>query len=218
MNYLLMQINDSTFPIGSYTQSYGLETYVVKGLISSAEDALSYILAYMWGQFLYTDLLAVSLAYDAKEHELVKLDRLLLAVMSAREVREASIKLGRRFIKTVEALDVVFLRDTYNMYIKEHANYTVAYGAFCASVGASKLEAMECFVYSSMSAMVTNIVKLVPLSQTEGQRMLFNLAQYYEELIRRAMMLDENYLGLSAPGNDVRCMQHEVLYSRQYMS
>ena len=40
MDFLLLQINDSAFPIGSYTQSFGLETYVQKGLITNKDESL----------------------------------------------------------------------------------------------------------------------------------------------------------------------------------
>lgn len=40
---LLLQINDALFPIGSYTQSYGLETYVQRGIVHDPESTLSYL-------------------------------------------------------------------------------------------------------------------------------------------------------------------------------
>ena len=41
--YLLLQINDAAFPIGSYTHSYGLETYIQKNLIKNSNDVYEYI-------------------------------------------------------------------------------------------------------------------------------------------------------------------------------
>ncbi len=40
----LLQINDSMFPIGSFTHSYGLETYVDKGLVNNNETAKNMLL------------------------------------------------------------------------------------------------------------------------------------------------------------------------------
>ena len=36
----LFQIHDSAFPIGSYTQSYGMETYIQEDLIRTKEDLI----------------------------------------------------------------------------------------------------------------------------------------------------------------------------------
>ena len=38
-HFLLLQINDSLFPIGGYSHSYGLETYIQKGIVQDLETA-----------------------------------------------------------------------------------------------------------------------------------------------------------------------------------
>ena len=57
-HFLLLQINDSLFPIGGYSHSYGLETYIQKGLVQDAAGAEDYIRRRLRYNFLYTDLLA----------------------------------------------------------------------------------------------------------------------------------------------------------------
>ena len=42
-DFLLLQINDALFPIGGYSHSYGLETYIQKDIIKNADDAALYI-------------------------------------------------------------------------------------------------------------------------------------------------------------------------------
>ena len=37
--FLVLQMNDSLFPIGAYSHSYGLETYIQKGIVKDAETA-----------------------------------------------------------------------------------------------------------------------------------------------------------------------------------
>ena len=36
--YLLLQVNDALFPIGGYSHSYGLETYIQKDIIRKEAD------------------------------------------------------------------------------------------------------------------------------------------------------------------------------------
>ena len=41
--YLLLQVNDSLFPIGAYSHSYGLETYIQKEIIHDVESSKWFI-------------------------------------------------------------------------------------------------------------------------------------------------------------------------------
>ena len=66
--------------------------------------------------------------------------------------------------------------------------------------------------------MVTNCVKTIPLSQSAGQHLLSSCYDAFESILGDVMQWTEEDLCLSAPGFDLRGMQHEKLYSRLYMS
>ena len=105
--FLLLQINDSLFPIGGYSHSYGLETYIQKGLVNDGSTARLYIENRLRYSLLYTDLLAVRLAYEAAaKDDLEKLEELedvLDASKIPMELREASRKLGQPFCENSKA-------------------------------------------------------------------------------------------------------------------
>ena len=65
---------------------------------------------------------------------------------------------------------------------------------------------------------VTNCVKSIPLSQTQGQQLLCKCYDTFDEVISKLDELTIDDLCLSTPGFDIRCMQHENIYSRLYMS
>ena len=93
-----------------------------------------------------------------------------------------------------------------------------AYGVFAALAGVDEVELLRRYLHSQVSAMVANCVKTVPLSQTAGQRLLFRSAALQVEAVETALHASKDLLGLSMPGFDVRCIKHETLYSRLYMS
>ena len=70
--YYLLQVNDSLFPIGGYSHSQGLETYIQKGLVYDLKTAEKYIENKINMSFKYTDLLAVKLAYERAAKDDVK--------------------------------------------------------------------------------------------------------------------------------------------------
>ena len=77
---------------------------------------------------------------------------------------------------------------------------------------------MSGFLYAQTSAMVTNCVKTIPLSQSDGQQLLASMYDLFETVMEKTLSAGEEMLGLSAPGFDLRGIQHESLYSRLYMS
>ena len=104
----LFQIHDSAFPIGSYTQSYGMETYIQEDLIRTKEDLIDYCTSFLFHNLVRGDAILIQAAYAAaKERDvgrLLELEQLCGAMKLAKESRDASVNLGRQFIRTVSPL------------------------------------------------------------------------------------------------------------------
>ncbi len=224
--FFLLQVNDALFPIGGYSHSYGLETYIQKGIVHDEDSAEEFIHKRLEYNFLYNEFLAVRLGWEyAVRGDLTAISR-LEEIMEAgkipRETREASRKLGSRFIKTLSALEIPRENRVFEEYREaqkgKSVHHAVAYGVFCGAAGITREEALEHFLYAQTSAMVTNCVKTIPLSQSSGQKLLSGCYPLLQKLTREVKELGEEWLGLSGPGFDLRCMQHEGLYSRIYMS
>jgi urease accessory protein len=221
--FLLLQVNDAGFPIGGYTHSYGLETYIQRGAVHDARSAGHYIECNLQASFLYSELLPASLAYDYAGYDgiaaLLDLEQSLAASRTPRELREAANKLGVRFCKTAGPLldaDTVF--SAYTRAAGRLATHAVAYGVFCAAAGIDKREAAAAYLYAQTAAMVTVAVKSVPLAQSDGQALLAGLHGLFARLLEQLEGLGADDLCRSTPGLDIAAMQHEHLYTRLYIS
>lgn len=225
-HFLLLQINDSLFPIGAYSHSYGLETYIQKQIVFDVKSAYKYIENRLKYNFLYTDLLAVRLAYEAMcKHDINEIDKLenIMEVSKLpKEVREASQKIGKRFIKTILYMDLFWENDYFFKYLEARKNKSTcqpcAYGVFCSCMHMDKTEVLANYLYAQTSSMITTCVKTVPLSQSDGQKILASFSTLFIDLLSTVEKLDANMLCLSTLGFDLRSIQHEYLYSRLYMS
>lgn len=223
---LLLQINDALFPIGGYSHSYGLETYIQKGIVKDEETAADYIGKRLSLTFAYGELLTVKIAYEKAQQNdpaaLAELEKLLAACQIPRETRQALKKLGTRFVKTLMAINISYEQPVFSQYVKNQGtsgvSHAIAYGVFCAAVGIQLKDALEHYLYAQTSAMVTACVKSVPLSQTVGQRILARCCENFSAVLKQTGQSGIDMLYLSAPGFDIRCIQHETLYSRIYMS
>ena len=226
--FILLQLNDALFPIGSYTQSYGLETYVQQNRVTNKANLELYLHSMLVNNLLYNDLLLVKLAYEAAVVDNISsiqsLDELSSAMKPAREIREASTKLGSRFIKTVHSMQLTVSQSIYTVYCQLVSDkvcaghFAVIYGVLCAALEIDYNAAISHYAYAQVSAIVNNAVKLIPLSQSVGQQILYATHSVIEQTLQQLDLLTDADLGRSAPAFELRSMQHESLYSRLYMS
>lgn len=269
--FLLLQINDSLFPIGAYSHSWGLETYIQKNLVNNAKDVEHYIRRFLRCSFLCSDFLTSALAHrktcagmaDADTDpgslaaDLLRLEEVYLASRLPSEIRSASEKLGNRFMKLLLSFPDFQNSEVFAAYSNAHAAcapdplgqgcsgslraetaaapksagkdspasgkarpfcHPVAYGLATALAEISEKDALSHYLYTQSSLMITTCVKTIPISQTDGQKILFSLHPLFDQMLAEVEALSEDDLCLSAPGFDLRCMQHEKLYSRLYMS
>jgi urease accessory protein len=209
----LLQLSDPALPIGAYVHSGGLETYVQEGIVFDRESADRWVRDVVSTSVAYTDAALVALAYKGAGDvaRIAELDRLCEAVKAPREIREASRMLGKRLWKIFEGMvgDEVGARAVH---------YPVVFGCCAVSMGIGLTEALTGYFYTTAAGMVTNCVKLVPLGQQDGQELLMALQPLIARLVERGMEPDEGMVGLCCTALDIRCMRHERLYSRLYMS
>lgn len=224
--FTLLQINDSMFPIGSFTHSYGLESYVNDGIVCDDDSAAKYAKLMLTHNIFYNDAAFLNKAYRyAKEEgawtKLKELDELATASKAPSEISNASKKLAIRFLKLTCELDEKLSCRKYLSAIEKDTlsgHYSIAFALYAEESGISITSALTAFYYNSINGIVTNCAKMVPISQTVAQKILHDLQDTVADLVKKQSEIPEDEIGMCCIGQEIKCIQHEKQYSRIYIS
>ncbi len=214
----LMQSLDPLFPVGGFTLSNGLETYVQKELVYDKQTLKEFLDSYLYTA-RYNDLAFCAKA--AQGIDPAELDQIYTASRTPYEIRTGSIKMCSRAVKAMSVIrDFPRLRG-YMTSVESGecaGHHAIAVGLLIQDAGIDIPTAVGMYAYSILSAMTNHAAKLVPLRQLDAQAALAQAAALIEENADAAVKADIEDLGVSGFGFDLRAMQHERLYSRLYIS
>jgi urease accessory protein len=222
----LLQLCDSNFPSGSYTQSFGLETYVQEGTVRDSETFYEYLREYLYGPLRYTDGLAFRFAYHAAEACAVEriwhLDELLAVQSLASEARIGVRRMGERLVAlTSELFPDNRLLSAYKQQIQARqasGHPSIVYALLVQHLGIGMESALAGYLYMCVSAQVQNGVRAIPLGQTQGQHLLLRVQPSVLDCAKSIGELTLEDFGVVSPGLELAQMRHEQLNVRIFMS
>ncbi len=216
----LLHLADSALPIGSAAHSYGLETLADEGILTAAnlEDFLAAYLeencalestfvrrAWNCSNTAPRKLGAGACSVPTFAPTLQDLTRELSARKLARESREASLKLGRRFADLVNNV-------TAQPIIEPNLHYPIAFGAAGAAFQIPINTVAMAYVNQSITGLISACQRLMPLGQAAAGRILWNL----KPAIVRVSFSEE--ATCFSPYPELASMRHGSIETRLFIS
>lgn len=222
----LLQLCDSNFPSGAFSHSFGLETYIQEQVIVDKESFKAAISAFVDKQLVFSDGLACRLSYEILEssrgmNELLEIDRLLYVSSLAKETREGNRRIGERMAKLCMELYSSTTLGEYLHFIKNKLGYghsALVFAFVAHHLQIDKEKILSAYLFASVSSLIQNAVRGVPLGQTDGQKLLVEMQVKIHEAKNKIMKLTKDDLGAVSPGLEIAQMRHERLPVRLFMS
>ncbi len=203
----LMQWLSPGFPVGAFAYSHGLETAIEQGQIATIDDLnlwLRDLIVHGGGQ---ADIVLLSASYHAEAEALADIDTTAQAFAASQERLLETTQQGAAFGRTVDAISGTKLGKL---------TYPVAVGYAAKTLGIPLDDTARVYLHAFAANLISAAVRLVPLGQTEGQRLLSQLADTIEDTARRAVEDDITTLSSHCFAADIAAMQHETQYSKVF--
>lgn len=221
----LLQFSDGLFPAGAYAHSFGLEWYVQASRVNDAQALEELVESCLVGSTAPMDAVALSCASRAARLDdletCLRLDATLDALKPAEELRGASRQMGRQTLRVAGSLiDHPALRRYAAMVQEERTsgNHVVALGMVSAALDWVPRETVGAYLYCFCATLVNSALRLFPLGQLAGQRVLWNMQPLFGRLAEEALQKREEDIRGFAPAMEIAAMRHAGLEARLFRS
>ncbi|MCR1162344.1 urease accessory protein UreF [Paenarthrobacter sp. UW852] len=215
----LQQLTDSALPTGAFAHSLGFEGYIERGLVGDEGSFGVWLGAFVGQQLSYSDGLAIRFLYEGVDVGL--LDRLLSGQLLAREVREASLKMGGRLLEIGGEVFPSTGLEAYRELVRggrASGHQPLAFGVIARSLGVPFEEALSAYLFATVTSLTQNAVRAIPLGQNAGQRVLRDAHDAVATAIKVVAQLCWDDFGAVSPGLEISQMRHERQRARMFMS
>ncbi len=223
--YRLMTWLSPSFPVGAYSYSHGIETAVEEGLVYDAETLGQWVETVVRDGAGRMDAAVFRLAHAAVAAD----DAAAFADAAERgalfrgtaELALESTAQGEAFLSTVADAWPVSQLGEWRARL-ETPSYAVAVATVAALAKIDAGAALGAYLAAFAGNLVNAGVRLVPLGQTDGQRVIARLEAPVTALVAATLAADPETLaadfGAAVPMVDWTSANHETQYTRLFRS
>jgi urease accessory protein len=220
--YRLMAWLSPAYPIGAFSYSSGIEWAVEAGDIADAATLERWLAVMVADGGGFCDAVFMVHAYQAiaagDDAALRRVAELAAAFAPSKERHLETTAQGRAFLDTTRAAWPCAALDRLLTVWDGAVALPVAVGVASAGHGIALAAALPAYLHALTANLISSGVRLVPLGQTDGQRVLAALEPVVAATAARALRAALDDVGGAAFRADLASMRHETQYTRLFRS
>jgi urease accessory protein len=220
--YRLMAWLSPSYPVGAFSYSGGIEWAVEAGDIRDAESLRRWLAVVISEGSGFCDAVFFAHAHRSlisrDMSALRNVAELAAAFAPSKERHLETIAQGAAFIAATRAAWPCPALDLLASAWTGPIAYSVAVGVTAAGHGITVEPALRAYLHAVAANLISAGVRLIPLGQNDGQRVLAALEPGVETTARRALETALDDIGSAALRADLASMHHETQYTRLFRS
>lgn len=219
----LLQLSSASLPVGGYAFSQGLEYAIDVQWLKTSSDVSGWLHSQLHYSLARVDVPILLRQRQAlrqqNEEELLHWNSTVLACRETRELLLSDTATGEALWKLLRQLDT---NNTWARFEELRQSRPVSFVTMFAIAShhwqVNDSAAALGLLWSWLENQVAAATKLVPLGQTQAQRLLGELQQELPEALQLAQTLTDDELGASLPALAIASALHETQYCRLFRS
>ena len=195
----------SSFPIGSYAYSHGLEALIDDKKIKNKDDVKEFLDALLFYGTLRNDYIFMKSIYKGDE-----INQLILASASSKERQIEMIDMGNSFRK--------IMKDSWELSLPENTSFIYCLAKAGLHFNIKFDDLIKFYLQSFISNLINVCVKHIPMSQKDGQSLNVIFINQIQEFLTHSDKLTLKDIGTTFFIGDIFAIKHENLDSRIYLT
>lgn len=218
----LFQLADSSFPIGGFVYSLGMESAIKHGVLKNNDDVLRYLKTYLNQIFSFDfPFFDAGYTYLNQPDEWDKISIMYDVMLNNPSIYKSSIVLGKNWMKLVISLyrsEKLSELDNHFKQNKLPFHQVVLLGLGYAALGVNPTAMKEMYIYTAMRDQISALTRLGTIGPQGGQSLLTVLLQegnsklksyeptHYEQATKSAYLLE------------ILQLNHDKIYSKLFQN
>lgn len=215
----LLQLTSPALPVGAYAYSRGLEWATYAGVVHNEATAQTWILGLLQEMLVYLDAPVMFRLHQAWQRQDVNSicawNRFLYASRESAEMRAEENQVGRALARLLCDLEIAAAQEWTKA---ADTTYVAMFALAAAQWEISSEDTCAGYLWAWAEQAVAAAIKLVPLGQTAGQRIMSASVETIPNVVAQSARLSDDDLGTSAPLLAIGSALHETQHTRLFRS
>jgi len=215
----LLQLVSPALPVGAYAYSQSLEYAVDARWVTDEETAFDWMQGVLLNSLTKTDLPIMSKLHVAwgngQYNDVIYWNDYLCALRETAELEAEDLQVGQALKRLLIDLDIDQADELKSI---GSCCYATVFSFACEKWSITQEDALLAYAYAWVENQIAAAIKLVPLGQTAGQRLIEKLMPVIDEAVKNSQLISEDVIGSSLPAMSMASSLHETQYSRLFRS